>query len=609
MEHILLEIWRYAQVALGIGLVIFVHESGHFLMARWCKVRVETFSLGFGPRIFGWRRGATTYQIAAVPLGGYVKMAGEESQGDGRKAAPDELPAKSVGQRFLIYSGGVIANVLFGLIVFPIVFAFGVPFEEPLLGPSQPGSPAWRAGLEPGSRVVSVNGNDVYAFMHVRNEVALGSPEEAVLVVEPPGSKEQQTVRMTPIYNEAMGAYAIGVAPAADPNGAILVARDSAAEKAGLKEGDRLLEVKGAPRGLTLEEQVECVLQQDLPIHARFERDGRAFDATIAPIPSKEYERKIMGVDRVFNFVLALRDTPLAKASGLREKDRVLSVNGEPIMRPYDFLRALERSTGTAPAFRIERDGGPMSVMGAVLAEGDAQRLYREVAMGYDAERSVVVVVRGSAAEAAGVHDGDRILRINDMHVKSYQDVVDAAKSAKDEPIVLSIQRAGSEDIATVTLKTQAYRPPDPGFGLKDAQYVYKAKSPLDAVKVGVLSSFKFIEESWLTLKRILLGHVSGSNIGGIITIGVVSHSWASVGFTKLVFFLCMLSINLAFLNVLPIPVLDGGHLFFLLVEKIKGSPVSERVLGYSQMVGVVLIISLMVYVTFNDVVRWLLPK
>jgi regulator of sigma E protease len=70
-----------------------------------------------------------------------------------------------------------------------------------------------------------------------------------------------------------------------------------------------------------------------------------------------------------------------------------------------------------------------------------------------------------------------------------------------------------------------------------------------------------------------------------------------------------MLSINLAFLNVLPIPVLDGGHLFFLLVEKIKGSPVSERVLGYSQMVGVVLIISLMVYVTFNDVVRWLLPK
>ena len=84
-----------------------------------------------------------------------------------------------------------------------------------------------------------------------------------------------------------------------------------------------------------------------------------------------------------------------------------------------------------------------------------------------------------------------------------------------------------------------------------------------------------------------------------------MSHSFAAVGLTKLFYFLCMLSMNLAFLNVLPIPVLDGGHLFFLIVEKIKGSPVSERVLGYSQIVGVVLILSLMIYVTYNDLMRW----
>ena len=84
---------------------------------------------------------------------------------------------------------------------------------------------------------------------------------------------------------------------------------------------------------------------------------------------------------------------------------------------------------------------------------------------------------------------------------------------------------------------------------------------------------------------------------------------WASMGFSKLMFFLCMLSLNLAFLNVLPIPVLDGGHLFFLLIEKIKGSPVSERTLGYSQVVGLVLIVSLMVYVTYNDVARWFFPS
>jgi regulator of sigma E protease len=88
-----------------------------------------------------------------------------------------------------------------------------------------------------------------------------------------------------------------------------------------------------------------------------------------------------------------------------------------------------------------------------------------------------------------------------------------------------------------------------------------------------------------------------------------VSHSWATVGLSKLFFFLCMLSMNLAFLNVLPIPVFDGGHLMFLLIEKIKGSPVSERVLGYSQMVGIVLIVSLMVWVTYSDVMKWFVHR
>jgi regulator of sigma E protease len=124
-----LDALRWIQVAVGIGLVIFVHEFGHFVAARWCKVRVECFSLGFGPRLFGWRRGTTLYQIAAVPLGGYVKMAGEEHAGG--PIQPDDLRAKSVGQRFFIFSGGVLMNVVFGLVVFPIVLFYGVPFSAP----------------------------------------------------------------------------------------------------------------------------------------------------------------------------------------------------------------------------------------------------------------------------------------------------------------------------------------------------------------------------------------------------------------------------------------------------------------------------------------------
>ena len=111
-----------------------------------------------------------------------------------------------------------------------------------------------------------------------------------------------------------------------------------------------------------------------------------------------------------------------------------------------------------------------------------------------------------------------------------------------------------------------------------------RERAELEALRADVLCSWRFVQDSWLTAKRMLLGQVSSKNLGGIITIGRASYSWAEAGLAKLFFFLCILSINLAFLNVLPIPVLDGGHLLFLLIEKIKGSPVSERVYGFSQM-------------------------
>ena len=112
------------------------------------------------------------------------------------------------------------------------------------------------------------------------------------------------------------------------------------------------------------------------------------------------------------------------------------------------------------------------------------------------------------------------------------------------------------------------------------------------------------LQDVWLTLKGMVSGRVSTENIGGPISISVVSYAFAESGPAKLLYFLCLLSLNLAFINVLPVPLLDGGHLLFLAVEKIKGSPVSDRVVGYSQMIGLVMLVGLMVYVTFNDLKR-----
>lgn len=627
MDHTLLEIWRYTQVVLGISLVIFVHESGHFLAARLCKVRVEIFSLGFGPKLFGWRRGPTLYQIAALPLGGFVKMAGEDASSEGRRAASDELPSKSVGQRFLIYSGGVLANIAFALLVFPFILAVGLPTVEPVVGPPIPGSPAWHADLEAGTRVLSVNGAPVTGFLQITSEVALGSPEAVTLRIEPPGG-EVRDVHLVPMYSENAGVYTIGVTPPLDPNATIAVQEGSPAANAGLRAGDRVLDVTSAhtafpepsPADLrargeqaafahAIAERLYLAAREGRPFHVRVERDGSPHEFDLIAQPAPEAERPILGVAPVENHVIDLRSSPVVTRIGLHKDDRLLDVNGVEILRTIDLHRALALPSD-ALRMRVLRDGSVLELSAPALAKNEATELADDIAVSNDEGGTRVRVYPGSAAEEAGLEDGDRILRIDGAPMNRYKDIQLAAQGAeRDHALTLSIERVsstGTPSFREITIAPRPWHQLWTGMGVIDAEYIYKADGPVAAVSVGVRASWKFMEDSWLTLKRILFGHVSSDNVGGIITIGVVSHSMASAGLAKLFFFLCMLSMNLAFLNVLPIPMLDGGHLFFLLIEKLKGSPVSERVLGYSQMVGIVLILSLMVFATFNDVRRWI---
>ena len=388
------------------------------------------------------------------------------------------------------------------------------------------------------------------------------------------------------------------------PRGAIAVLKDSPAAKAGLQDGDRLIEVEGTSAALTLDERLSKAARHGGPVRATFEREGRSFTAEITPATESKAETRLLGVGPLVRRVVAVRDTPLAQRSGLAKDDRILEVDGVLLTRPYDFLDRLEAAAGPLK-LRVERGGSALALEIPALAPGEAIQLAQDVALGQDAESGLVAITPGSAAADAGLRDGDRIVRIDGRDITTFTDVQTAAKEAgEDRELALEIER-GTEAIA-VRVAPRAWSPPSYGFGIRDAQYVFRTDGPVDAVRAGFGLSWKFLQESWLTLKRILFRQVSGQNIGGIITIGVVSHSFASTGLTKLFYFLCMLSMNLAFLNVLPIPVLDGGHLLFLLIEKLKGSPVSERIHGYSQLVGVVLIVSLMVYVTFNDVVRWI---
>jgi len=213
------------------------------------------------------------------------------------------------------------------------------------------------------------------------------------------------------------------------------------------------------------------------------------------------------------------------------------------------------------------------------------------------------------------VQSGDEILQVNGvtigesapliqtLHANTSSGHSSACSVSEQLPVSLLLRRgAGDAERELVVSVMPAPRAPlDYGFGLRRADFIYSVSNPLEAVAVGCKSCVKFLQDSWLTLEGIITKRVPSKNVGGPIAIGVIAHTFASVSWTKFFFFLCVLSMNLAFLNVLPIPLLDGGHLFFLLIEKLKGSPVSDRVMGYSQLAGLALIGFVFIYILYQD--------
>ena len=601
------------QMALGVGMVIFVHEAGHFIMARLCGVRVDVFSLGFGPKLIGWTRGTTLYQIAALPFGGYVRMAGEdpfdaggEGDGEGRPAA-DDLRSKTVGQRFLIYSGGVIMNVVFAMVVFPAILYLGVPFTPPVIGDLVPGSVAWRAGIEPGSKVLSVNGNSIIDFNFIPHEVALGPPDATRIEYQPPGADTPRTVVLNPEYNDFAGINTVGVRPPVDPEGRIQVEEGSPAWQAGLRTDDMLIAVEGPLPELPLLQQLRYVTGNGDPLVVRVEREGQVIDVSIEP--TRGQERPVLGVQAVTNRVEALRPNATLQAWGLAPEDRIIEVNGRPIQRPRDLELALALAADPITAV-IERGSRTLTLEAPGLERAEAIAVAADIAIAADVDSNRVLAMPDSPLSRAGLLDGDRILRIDGSPTVSWDQIYEhssraAATGAQLELSIERIAEDGGKQLLALSATPAPWGLPTYGLDLRLALYEYRAGSVGEAFRVGIQGSWKFLVDAWNALKRIVMGQVGAQNIGGPISIGVVSYSWASLGIAKLLFFLCMLSMNLAFLNVLPIPVLDGGHLLFLLIEKVKGSPVSDRVFGYSQLVGIVLILSLMIFVTFNDLRRW----
>lgn len=608
--------------AVGIGLLIFLHELGHFLAARSAGVRVEVFSLGFGPRLCGVAWGGTDFRLSLVPFGGFVMVAGQDP-GDRRYPARESLWAKSIGQRAWFWSGGVLMNLLFALVAFPIVFRAGVDFSAPVVGRAFAGGAAWEAGLQRGDRIVAVAGKPIYSFENLAVEIALAGSRPVVLLVRGEDGKER-TAQVLPQWNANEGRYELGIADAPAPALPVLVvAPGSAAAAAGLQDGDVLLQIDGkVPAGDGIEEAIRP-LAGGTPFVVKVRRGQTEHEARITPVPAKEPAPLRIGVELLPRRVAGLRQgLPFLEQLGLRRGDVLLAIDGVP------FTSGTLEAARTGPErlrVHVLRDGREV-----VLDQraGTADRAAFADGVALRADDSLLLLPRvDQAAAGAGVRPGDRIESVDGRALRTFDELRQVVEGSDGKPLAVVVRSAAAAAAGTdrsfldpatgdlalterreLTITPRRMELFDCGLSPQVARLTeeVRAESLGEALRLGTALSLDMVKQLYVTMKRMVTGDVGAKNLGGIIRISQVSYQAAQRGPTWFLYLLAMLSLNLAFVNLLPVPVLDGGHLLFLLIEKVKGSPVSTRVFGYSQVVGLVFVLMLVLFVTYNDILQLL---
>jgi regulator of sigma E protease len=440
----------YAAVLLGI--LIFVHEFGHFLFAKLLGVKVLKFSLGFGPKLLGKKYGDTEYVISAVPLGGYVKMLGQSDNPTGEEEEiPEEEKVRAynfqpVWKRFLIVFSGPFFNLVFAAFIFVLVFLSGVPVPLPDIGKVEENSPAAAAGLLTGDRVLQIDGKDVTSWHDISGAIS-----------DNPGKKLLFKV----------------------------------------KRGNALVETRVSPE--------------------------------------KKVDKNIFGEDK-----------------------EDWSVGMEPLVLP---------------------------VVGEVM--------------------------KGSRADEAGLLKGDKVIEINGAPLNTWQDMTDIIHENPEKQLRFKIQRDQQVRDMTITPRKEAYKTPggeEKAIGLIGVKPVgndfIKKFGLLESVSLGLKRTWDISVLTIVSMVKLIQRVIPSNTIGGPIMIFQMAGEQASQGALNFFTFMAVISINLGVLNLLPIPVLDGGHILFLGIEAVIRRPLNENVVMIAQRVGLVLLLSLMAFAFYNDIVR-----
>lgn len=586
-------------VIVGIGSLIFIHELGHFLAAKKIGVRVLVFSLGFGMPLIRRTWGETEYRLSIIPLGGYVKLAGEHPQ-EGAELEGWDFMSKSPAQRALVLVAGVAMNALFAFLVFIIAFRIGVPFITAEIGQVAPGWPAWEAGLEPGDNIIEIGGTTDPDFEDVFTAVALGSSSKGVPIKAKRGDKVLN-FNIQPKYDAQHGLQRIGIAPAMSREiGKLFRYEDSApALDAGLKVGDRIVAINGetiqrAERILEIEAK-----NPGKELTLTVLRDGREKEFKVTPVPTMRW---MMGVSCATTKIQAVRAGGLAAQMGLKKGDRILAVNGSEVTGWFSVAEQIKAVKEGTFHLTLERAGKIDELHLSLQSPEDKNRFLAGIVpvLGLQVDR----VMEGFPAKETGMMPGDEIVYLDGTTPQSWDDLLRIIANSYGREMTVKWLRDGK----TLTGKFRPIKDEKSAIGrmglLPKEKTVVKKYSFIGACRLGTKKALVMVKRIYLTIKGLFTQKVSSETVGGIIMIAQASYESAKVGLGKLLYFMGIISLQLAILNLLPIPVLDGGHLLFLGVEKLKGSPVSERTMAVAQYIGLALILCLFVYATRNDILR-----
>lgn len=581
---------------LAFGSIIFIHELGHFIFAKKVGIRVEKFYLGFdfrGLKFFSFTYKGTEYGIGILPLGGYVKMAGQEDFGSANKSgAADEFPSKTIWQRIQVLFGGVLFNFLSAFIFCVLALWAGYRLTTNEINGVVPGSPAWEIGLKPGDKIISYNGIATPSYESINTEVLLGGVNKDVeLKLIRDGKEMTFMVRPRKDYS---GMAHIGVRRQSSLSVKSVIV-DSGADKAGIKIGDRINEINGV--GVDdwndLPPLVQKFSKEDKILKVGIEREGQKM---VLPVEVAERKYGFLGFyPKQRSNVYAVLDGSEAEKLGIEMDMKVISVEGENYWEIHKRDKFIEKKS---LKFVFENNGKQKNF----VFTGNMMDFKSQVSFGPVGKNIVIdEVVKESNAEKLNLKAGDKILKV----------AIDGEKTLKNplwfvlqqfiqynpnKDISLTVKRGDKEMVLNGKIGER-----DDAFYILGVQHGAKAKDDDTALTV-LMWPFQMLRISYLSFWKLISGVISPTNISGPVGIFDVTLTIAEQGLDILLYLMAFISIHIAFFNILPLPVLDGGHLMFCIVEAIKGKPVSPKIMEKMTMAGLVLLLSILVFATYNDI-------